>query len=317
MNQRMKLGSVLWRAGLVLVLAAGAAQYWLVQRTHEEMARFAARLVPFGELRYEKLFPFPWGSGRAWGVSFQPEGMLSLTLQTPPGLRINVRELRIDSMRRGADGMIEHLDGRMIGVQIPVAEFRAPRPLGPDPAKHAKPTLYDLGYEQLEFDLDFRIQYVAQANLAMVQLNAAGPDLGRAYLSAQLEGSPRTFERAQDQIMVRRVELEFADGGLLTRYKDVAAARARLSRPDWEAAMMEALQRRSRAEKWKWDEGSAQDMRRAIRDSAYFRALIDPPSDVALRNVRLYPVADWPPLLGFTFSTGGGFEHPRPGEKRP
>lgn len=313
MNRRIKLGSLLWRTGLVLAIGAGAAQYWLVQRTHEEAARFAARLVPYGELRYEKLLPFPWGAGRAWGVSFKPEGMLSLSLQTPPGLRINVRELRIDAMRRGADGIIEHLDGRMIGVQIPVAEMRAPKPVGPDPAKHAKPTLFDLGYEQLEFDLDFRIQYVAQANLAMLQFNAAGPDLGRAYLSTQLEGSPRTFERVQDQILVRRVELEFADGGLLTRYKDVAAARARLSRTDWEAAMVESLEQRSRAEKWKWDPGSARDVRRAIRDSTYFRALIDPPSDVALRNVRLYPVADWPPLLGFKFSTEGGFEHSQPG----
>lgn len=313
----MKLGSFMWRTGLGLAISAGAAQYWLVQRTHEEVARFIARLVPHGELRYEKLFPFPWGAGRAWGVSFQPEGMLSLSLQTPPGLRIQVRELRIHSLRRGADGMIEHLDGRLIGVQVPVAQRRAAAPSGPNPATHAKPTLYDLGYQRLAFDLDFRIQYVSQASLAMVQLNAAGPDLGRAYLSAQLEGSPRTFERTQDQILVRKVELEFADAGLLARYKDVAAARARLSRPAWEAAMVEALQRRAAAERWKWDEATALAVRAAIRESGYFHALIDPPSDVALRNVRLYPVGDWPPLLGFTFSTEGGFKHPLPGAPQP
>ncbi len=45
-----------------------------------------------------------------------------------------------------------------------------------------------------------------------------------------------------------------------------------------------------------------------IRESGYFRASIDPPGDVAIRNIRLYPMADWPPLLGFGLSTEAGTE---------
>lgn len=299
----MKLPAFAWRFGLVLAVAAGFAQYRLVQRAHEEVARLTARLVPHGELRYEKLWPFPWGAGRAWGVSFQPEGMLRISLQTPPGLRIQVRELRIDSVRQGHDGLIEHLDGRLIGAQIPVAAVRAPAPVGADPTRHPLPSLYDLGYEKLEFDLAFRIQYVAQADLAMMQFEAAGPALGRAHGAIQLEGTPTNFERTQDQILLRKLELKFADGGLLSRYRDVAAARARLSPQAWATAMIEALDRRARAERWKWDEQTAGAVHQAIRKADHLHLLIDPPGDVALRNVRLYPFADWPPLLGFSLST--------------
>ena len=55
-------------------------------------------------------------------------------------------------------------------------------------------------------------------------------------------------------------------------------------------------------------ESTALAARRVVRDSSYFHALIDPPGDVALRNIRLYPIADWPALLGFGLTTEPGGE---------
>ena len=309
----MKLGTLLWRGALVAAIGAGLAQYWLVQRTHEVAARLTSRLVPHGELRYERLWPFLWGGGRAWGVSFQPDGMLRIALQTAPGLRIQARELRIHEIRFGDNGTLERLRGSLIDVRLPVAELRAPSTTeGTEVSKIPAPTLFDLGYPELKLDMDFDVQYVAAENHALVELNLAGRDTVRAFLSAQLEGTPYVFDRAPDQILVRKLELEVADEGLLKRFKEVSAARARLDRPSWEGAMVQHLDRRAAKEHWKWDEQTARAVRGAVRDSGYFRAVIDPPGDVALRNIRLYAVADWPPLLGFGFANEGTFDHPVP-----
>lgn len=302
----MKLGTILWRTSLVLVALAGIGQYWLVQRTHETAARLIARLVPHGDLHYDRLWPFPWGAGRAWGLSFRPEGGLQMALQAPMGLRIDVRELRISELRFGDDGHLARVRGALLGMRIPVPERRSPTSESPDPARIPAPTLFDLGYTELRGDVDFDMQYVSSSGLAILRFDSVLPQIGHAILDAQLEGAPQVFDRAPDQIMVRKLELEFSDAGLLTRYKDVSAGRARLGRAAWEAAMVEALDRRAKKEGWKWSDDTAVAARRVIRQSAYFRASIDPPGDVAMRNIRLYPMADWPPLLGFGLSTVPG-----------
>jgi hypothetical protein len=300
----MKLSTLLWRGLLLTAVVAGLGQWMLVQRTQEAVARFAARLVPYGDLHYDRLWPWPWGSARAWGVSFRPEGMLQIHLRTAPGLAVRAGELQVRELRWGEDGTVERVRGRLIGVRLPVAEQRAPVPETFDAAHPVWPTLYDLGYTELGFDLDFDLQYVASARLAHLRLDAAGEGLGQARLDAQLEGTPQTFDRAPDQILVRRVDLRFTDAGLLARLKDVSAARARLDRAAFEAALIEQLERRAKREKWKWDAASAAAARGLIRDPSALHLRIDPPGDVMLRNIRLYPMADWPLLLGFSIGTG-------------
>ncbi|TDU28146.1 hypothetical protein DFR24_2511 [Panacagrimonas perspica] len=299
----MKLGTLVWRGFLILVVLAGLGQYWLVQRTQEEAARFIARLIPHGDLHYERLWPFPWGAGRVWGLSFRPEGGLQMALQTPMGMLIEARELRIRELRLDDAGHLARVRGTLLGVRIPIAERRAPKSESPDPARIPPPTLFDLGYTEFRGDVEFDIQYVASAGLATLSFDIGAPQIGRALLTTQLEGSPEVFDRAPDQIMVRKLALEFSDQGLLTRYKDVSAGRARLSRAAWESAMIAALNARALKEGWKWSDETAAASRKVIRESGYFHAAIDPPGDIALRNIRLYPMADWPPLLGFGLST--------------
>lgn len=296
----MRLAALAWRTGLTLAAAAVLLQAYLVGRIHEEMDGLAARLVPHGELRYERLWPWPWGAGRIWGLSFQPEGLLQLSLQTLPGLRIDARELRVDRLRLDAQGMIERLEGRLIGVEIPVVPMPAPLARGADLAQQHWPSLHELGLERLVLDVDFRVQYLAQADLAVIQLDASGAGLGRARLNLQLEGSPHQFHRIQDQIRLRRLDLSFADEGLLGRYKTSAAARARLAPADWERATIQALERRMRAEHWRWDADSRDALFGLIRQPRNLRARIDPDCDVLLRDVRRYPYAAWADRLGFS-----------------
>lgn len=310
----MKLGTVLRVVVLLALVAVVAGQWWLVRRTQDEGARWVARLVPHGELRYERLWPWPWGTGRAWGLSFQPEGLMRMSVQTPMGLRIEARELRVDELRLDAAGRLERVRGTLRGVRVPVAEQRAPVRESTDPAQMPRPTLYDLGYAALEFDLAYDLRYIEEAELALARFDLDGAELGRAVIQVQLEGSPQTFDRAPDQLLVRKLELEYADQGLLARLREASAARARLGLAAWETAMTEHLERRAKREQWKWDAGTALAARQLIRDPSYFRAMIDPPGDVILRNIRLYALSDWPVLLGFSLTAEGVFDHPPPGE---
>lgn len=313
----MKLGTLFWRAALGMLLVVAAAQYWLVQRSHDMAAQLAARLIPHGNLRYEKIWPDLWGSGRVWGLSFEPAGLTQLSLQLPPGFRLYARQLRIHGLQLAADGSLERVRGTFLDVQIPVAERRAPRPERVDAADMPAPTLFDLGYPQLQFDMDFSVQYIRDPGVALIELNAAGVDLGRAYVRAQLGGAPEVFSRAPDQILLRQAELQWADSGLGQRFKNLSAARSRTSQSGWEQALIARLDRLVASRKWRWDNASVQAARRAIRDPSHLRAGINPPGNVVLRNIRLYPVGDWPPLLGFTLSDADSFDHPLPGQPLP
>lgn len=288
-----------WRVGLVLALAAALLQAYLVKRTQEELGRLAARLVPHGELRYERLWPLPWGAGRIWGLSFQPEGLLQLSLQTPPGLRVHARELQVHRVRLDAGGLIERVEGRLISVEIPVAPLPAAETRGSDLARQHWPSLHELGFERIALDVDFRVQYLAQADLAVIELDATGAGLGRARANLQLEGSPHQFQRIQDQIRLRSLDLSFVDEGLLGRYKATAAVRARLAPADWERATILALDRRMRTERWRWDGDSVNALFALIREPRSLRLRIDPRCDVLLRDVRRYPYSAWADRLGF------------------
>lgn len=308
----MKPVAFLWRILLALIVLAGLAQYWLVERSHEVAGRIKARLIPYGELRYERLWPNLWGTGRVWGLSFQPEGLLRLNLQTPPGFRVHAQELRIEALLRSDDGGVEQLRGQLLGIEIPVSAHLSPTGTAGGPAQAPLPTLHELGYSSLRLDLAFSIRHIAEAQLAVVRLDASGAGLGRARFSAQLEGGPEIFDRAPDQILLRKAGLEFADGGLLSRLKQVAAARSDVSLAVWEQAMIGRIDRLQSAGRWRWDQETLLALRQAIREPGYWRADIDPPDKVFLRNIRLYPTGDWPRQLGFTLATEGAFDPSAP-----
>lgn len=309
-NPRMKLGSLIRRGALLLLVVAALAQYWLMQRTQDAAARLTARLIPHGELHYQRLWPFLWGGARVWGLSFQPEGLFRVGLQAAPGFRVQVRELRVQHLRQGADGQLESLAGQAFGVRLPLADLHGIA--APGPAALPMPSPSELGYAVIEFDLDFRVEYVDSAHLALVDLSAAGAELGRLTLDVRLEGSPVVFSRVPDQLLLRRLELRWADGGLGQRYREVAATRARLSRGDWQRALIARLNQRARQENWKWDAASAAAARRVIADADFLRLRLDPPGDAVIRNMRLYPMSDWPALLGLELATEGRIERPPP-----
>lgn len=306
----MKLGAVLKIALLVVLVLGVVAQYVLVRRTQQTLDQITARLVPHGELRYGRVWPFLWGGGRIRDLSFQPEGVLRLGLHAQPGFRVAVQELRLRRLRTTPDGQLMAVHGSAYGVEVPLAALHGIAVAGP--AGLPLPSPADLGFDALRFDVDFRIEYVDEGRLAMAAFTAQGPVLGQLHLDVQLEGARENFARAPEQLLMRRLAVEWADGGLAERFRDVAAARARLGRSAWEQAMAAQLDRRAREERWTWDAGTVAALRRLISGADYLRLQLDPPGDVVLRNLRLYALPDWPALLGFELGTEGRFDPPPP-----
>lgn len=303
----MRLGTLLLRLLVVLLIAAGIGQWWLLREAEYRAQRFIAQWQGYGELRYERLWVWPWGSACVWNLSFRPTGFTQAMLGTPLDYRIEVRELRIRGLGLADDGSLERVRLQFGGLRFPVVQGgdRGPKtPIG----------FGEMGYRALQLDLALRLQLVPDAGLILAEGNAAGVDLARLHFKAEIESDPRRLRNAPDQTGLRRLTLEYADDGLMPRYKQAVAARLRLSPAAAEQAIMGDLRMRAQRYRWRWDTDSAQALLGFVRDPSYGRVELDPPGEVILRNLRLYAVDDWPQLLGFRFSTDGSFRHPKPAD---
>lgn len=300
----MKLKTLLFRALLLALVAAGVAQYLLHQRAQDEAKRVAAEFLGYGQLRYERVWANLWGTARVWNLSFEPTGFVQAALHTPFGYRARARELRIERLRLAEDGSPRLIEGSLLGVSVPVVDARSA--LSPAVLQGlALPSLAELGYTELALNLDFSLHFLPEAELVLLKLKAQGKNLADIVLDAQIEGDAARFRTAPDQIGLRKLRLEYTDAGLTRSLKEVMAARAKVSVPSLEQSLIAQLDRRAQAQNWKWDAATAQAVRRFIRESGQATLLLDPPGELVLRNLPLYAVGDRPPLLGFSFAVPG------------
>lgn len=291
----MKWTSWWLRGALLLVLILCAAQLWLLQRMHAEMERLSARLIPQGELRYQAMWPFLWGEARIWGLSFQPEGLLQLSMRTPPGYRVTLRELRIEDWRLGPNGELEFLRGRLRGLSLPIADAGT----ATRPARARLPTLAELGFSALDMDVAFTAQYLVAADLAVISIDSDSNVWGQARASLHLEGGPAAFLRSQDQVLLRKLHVDLLDHERLQQLKLSAARAAGVSSKAWTQTLAGGLQRRAQLERWDWTADSLAAMGQAIREPRSIQLTLDPPGRFLARDLRLHKVANWSRVLGF------------------
>ncbi|MGQ0528241.1 MAG: hypothetical protein ACT4PG_00185 [Panacagrimonas sp.] len=295
----MKWTSWWLRAVLLLLLIVSAAQLWLLQRMHTEMERLSARLIPQGELRYQAMWPFLWGEARVWGLSFQPEGLLKLSMRTPPGFRVTVRELRIEDWRLGAHGELEFLRGRLRGLRFPIADANAAGTSSTRLARARLPTLAELGFPVLELDVRFTSQYLRAADLAVISIDSRSNVWGQAQASVHLQGTPAAFLRSQDQLLLRKLQIDLPDHLRLHQLKQSAARAQGVSTRAGSPALALGLQQRARTERWDWSPGSLSAMQQALRESRSLQITLAPPDDFLLRDLRMHKAANWSRELGF------------------
>lgn len=306
----MRLGKFLFRCLIALLVLGAVGQWWLIGQAHDKTAQFAAKMVSHGKLKYERLWPWPWGSISYWDVSFVSDGVLGLSLQLPQGMRFEADRIDLQNLSVNADFWPAKLDAQVWGLRFEVPKNRSRPARSPDPTEHALPTLFELGYSTLQLDFDLEWRFLEQINSADLRVNLNAPDCGKLFLRTQLEGSEREFRSAPDQIVIRQAELDYFDLGLLQRSKSFAIARARLAEPEWREALGLALDQLEQDEKLNWDLVSAQSLKALLRDPSSLSATIEPPGSLLLRNVRTYPMADWPALLGFKLQAHTEFAHP-------
>lgn len=291
----MKLGTLLLRLLLLVLLAAGAAQWWLLRESQAAAQRFIAQWESYGQLRYERLWMQLWGSGRIWNLSFEPGGLTQAMLGTPFGYRVTARELVLRDVDLADDGSAERVSLHIADLRLPVIDTYGGNPRLPI-------GFAELGYRELEWDLDLELRFVPEARLILLRGTGRGRELAKLDFSAQIEAEPAQLQRAPDQIGLRQLRLDYEEGGLMQRYKNVAAARLQLSAAAAEQALIAQLDARAARAGWRWDAASAEAVREFIRRPGRARLVLDPPGEVILRNVPLYARKDWPQLLGFSFS---------------
>ncbi len=291
----MSLGKLLLRLLLALAVVAGVGQWWLLGRAEFEAQRLVAQWQGYGHLRYDRLWVYPWGAGWARGVSFEPTGFTQAALGTPLGYRIELGELRFDHLQVD-DGQLTEIRLKLKDLDLPMQDAYRFR------GRMAPPALADLGYETLRFDGGLRLRQTPGQHLMLLDGDVAAADFARLRFSLQLDADGRRLQMAPDQIGLRGLQLDYEDRGLLPRYRQYTAALLGVTAEAAAQAMIDKLNQRSLRENWKWDEASSRALRAFIRRPQRCYIELSPPGDVVLRNLSLYAVGDWPPLLGFRFT---------------
>jgi len=280
---------------LLLGLLAAGAQWWLLREAERSLQRIAYQWQGYGTLRYERLWFNLWGTGVLYDVSFQPNGLMQGMLGTPLDYRISVGEVRIDDLDLGDDRSLQRVRLRLIDLDLPMGDGYRLR------GRNAPPSLATLGYSSLRLQAALDVRALADGGLLLVGGDIGGDDSAYLRFDLQLDATPSQLARAPDQIGLRKLRLDFEDRGVMQRYQDRRAAELQVDREQVGEAIVRLLDQRARRERWRWDAGSAAALRSFVRAPGACRITLDPPDTVLLRNLNLYSVGDWPPLLGFRF----------------
>ncbi|WP_428310866.1 hypothetical protein [Hydrocarboniphaga sp.] len=291
----MRLSTLLLRALLLTAVALGLAQWWALREAELATQRFAYQWQAYGQLRYDSLWVNLWGTGVLRGVSLQPNGLTQATLGTPLDYRITAREVRIDRIDLADDHSLERARIRLIDLSLPMSDGYRLR------GRDVPPALSALGYPSLELQASFDIRSLPQSKLLLVDGQLLGADSADLRFDLQLDATPAQLANAPDQVGLRKLQLDYRDRGLMGRYLDRRATELGIGREIAPEVLIGLLDQRAKREKWRWDTASAAALRGFIRDPRGFRVVLDPPAEVILRNLNLYEVGDWAPLLGFRF----------------
>ena len=304
----MSLGALLLRLLLLAGIAAGAAQWWLLQRAEFVAQQIAAQWQGYGRLHYERIWVWLWGSGSVRNLSFEPTGLTQAALGTPLGYRLSIGRIDFDRPSFAEDGSLSELRLRYTDLALPMEDAYRLR------GRQAPPALASLGYPALHLDGQLHWQQVAASRLLLLDGDAQGADFARLRFGLQLDADLNRLQQAPDQIGLRKFNLEIEDRGLMPRYRQYWAMKLQLTPEATAQALIAELDRRAARERWKWDEASSEALRAFIRDPQRAAIDLDPPGDdVILRNLSLYRVGDWPQLLGFRFRLLEAEPEPAPG----
>jgi hypothetical protein len=291
----LKLSTLLLRVGLLAVVGVGVAQWWALHQAELATQRFLYQWQAYGQVRYDSLWVNLWGTGVLRGVSLQPNGLTQAMLGTPLEYRITAKEVRIDRLDLADDGSLERAKIRLVDVSLPMSDGYRLR------GRDVPPALSALGYQSLDLQAKLDVRSLPASSLLLIDADLDGADSAHLRFDLQLDATPGQLAHAPDQVGLRKLQLDYQDHGLMNRYLGQRGSELAISRDRTADAVIALLDQRAKRERWRWDDASATALRSFIRRPQAFHVLMDPPAEVILRNLNLYAVGDWAPLLGFRF----------------
>ena len=297
---------------LLSALSAAGGQWWLRQQAQESFRQLAALLRPGLLLRYQQIPLWPPALPLHYqGLSLEPAGEYQQALGLPIGYKLRVRQARIVALELEPDQSLRELRIELRGVEMPWLPARPVLLENPAVLGAPFPGAKALQWPQLEFDADVSLRYDRASAVLALSVNALAPGQARAYWNQLVEATPEQIAQADFVSMpFISLRMEYADLGLLPRTKEALAVQERLNLESWEQATLLRLNEISQSGRWSWDPGSAEAVRKFVRNPSYAALRLEPLSPVLPRNVGLYAPGDWLALFGAQISVEGVFNHP-------
>ncbi|MDI3259713.1 MAG: hypothetical protein QJR02_08455 [Sinobacteraceae bacterium] len=245
----MKLAkAIVWTLiPLAALVAAGefAAQRALTRRI--EALRLQQQ--PWLRLSVGRERVWPWGAVQLDDVRLAPQDWYNAVWQLPLGYEARIAQVTFDRPRWRFDGAqhgaLASFDVHLRGLRLPVPErWGWTYPLGAagDPLTQP-PSLYDLGYRELQAVADLRVQPSPLRHRLQVDGVVRVADLGDFATRCTLEAGSEALDGDTRRLGLRDCRLSYRDRGAVARWQRALANRAGLS----EAQVQDLLARRFRS----------------------------------------------------------------------
>lgn len=294
----MRLSTFLLGTLALAILGGGVWDYQTREQARLRLRVLAAQLEPLGQLQYQNLRAHPWGRGSVEQLRFLPSADTARQLRLPAGAELRIDALEVDRYRESGDGVPENFEARLRGLHWPASMAITGGPEVGDPAEQALPSLDELGYRELRFDVRLRLQYLPDAGVLQLAFALRDPAAAAVEGELSLGADPAVFRGELQSLELSQLRLDYRDLGLLARLKPLLALRARVSAEGLDAALLARLERETRQRGLRWPAEDYAALAGFLREARALRIRMDPPGQLRLRDLPLYAEADLPQVLG-------------------
>ncbi|MBX6420773.1 MAG: hypothetical protein IRZ06_12545 [Nevskia sp.] len=275
---------------------------------HDALTRRIAALrvqqQPWLRLRVGREWIWPWGAAQLDDVRLAPQDWYNAVWQLPLGYEVQIAQVVIDRPRwhlGGAQrGALVSFDLHVRGLRLPVPErWGWSYTLGaPGDPLARPPSLYELGYRELEAEADLRLQPAPLQHRLRVDGAVRVADLGDFDTRCTLEAGSEVLDGDTRRLGLRDCRLSYRDRGAVARWQRALAQRAGLSEPQFEDWLAKRFRDWVRTAALPLDTGSLaafDDFLRAPHAAVLTSA---PDAAVPFDALRASPPAAWVRMLG-------------------
>lgn len=296
----MKLRSLLLWIVMLATLAVGGLQIWKQQQTRDQLAWFSGYAQAMFNLRYDELWAPLVGPLELRSVYLTAGRLLRESLSLPGGYYLQADTLYLDEFRSD-NSRPELLALRLEGLRLPTPDWLS---RGTDARfmGMAILPLANLAYTELRGGAQLNAAFSPGSRALGVAGDIELEDFARLQFNLELDVDERIMQGWPDDGGLRSLSLTLRDGGFLERYKGRVAQRRRINLAAAEAELLRELDDYAQTQQLRWSDESAAAARRFLHRGGQLKITMLPLAGFELRNLQLYPLGEWPVLLGLELS---------------